>query len=167
MDLGATIVGIVIVGVCIIPFVLINRNSRKKKERLLTGLFGYAEKNNDKISRFDVWSNSTIGIDDTSRRIFFTGKVNETEIFQLIPLDEIQKCRLINSSRTVNHKDGNYKVIDKLELAFTYWEKGKPETVLEFYNRETDSLTLTGELQLTEKWNAIANESISAMLQRK
>lgn len=44
MDLGSIIVGLVIIGVCIIPFVFISANSRKRKERLLQGLFGMAEK---------------------------------------------------------------------------------------------------------------------------
>lgn len=163
MDLGAAIVGIVIIGICVIPFVFISANSRKRKERLLQGLFGYAEKNNSKISQYDLWNTSTIGMDDTALRIFFTRKVKDTETRQMIHLAEVQKCRVINSGRSVNTASGTNKVIEKLELAFTFRDKSKPETVLEFYNTDSDSLTLTGELQLTEKWNKIVNDCLSAI----
>lgn len=81
----------------------------------------------------------------------------------MITLSEVQKCRVINSESTVNHTGGTHKVIEKLELTFTYRDKGKPEAVLEFYNTDSDSLTLTGELQLAEKWNKIANDCLSAI----
>ncbi len=163
MNLGATIVGIVIVGLCIIPFILISANSRKKKERLLQGLFGLAQKNKGEISRYDLWNNSTIGIDDTAHTIFFTRKVKETETLQMIHLAEVQKCRVINSGRAVRQTVGNHQVIEKLELEFAYWDKVKTATVLEFYNTDSDSLTLTGELQLAEKWNKIVNDCLSAI----
>jgi len=51
-------------------------------------------------------------------------------------------------------------VVDKLELSFYPVEKGKPEISIEFYNDEYDSLTLSGELQLAEKWEKLLNEQL-------
>ncbi|WP_428664357.1 hypothetical protein [Runella sp.] len=167
MDLGASIVGITIILICIIPFVLISRNSRKKKQQLVEKLSNYGEKNKYKISRYDLWRNSAIGIDDTALGVVFTRKTKDQETWQQIDLIEIQKCRLINSGRTVSHTNGNHKVIERLELAFTHRDKSKPETILEFYNTAYDSLTLSGELQLAEKWCAIFNDRIAAVVPQK
>jgi len=52
-------------------------------------------------------------------------------------------------------------------LVFSFQDKGKNEVVLEFYNAEYDSSTLTGELQLVEKWCKIFNEKISEMTKPK
>ncbi|MBV6474386.1 MAG: hypothetical protein JPMHGGIA_02692 [Saprospiraceae bacterium] len=167
MDLGTTIVGIVIILICIIPFALMSINSRKKEKKLIQGLSDIANRNNCKISRHELWNNSIIGIDDTVLMIFFTRKSKDNETSQQINLTEIQKCRVINSSRTVSNKEGNFKVVEKLELAFSFQDKSKSEVVLEFYNADYDSLTLMGELQLVEKWCKIFNDKISEMTKQK
>lgn len=167
MDLGTTIVGIVIILICIIPFALMSINNKKKEKKLLQGLSALAERNSCKISRYELWNNSTIGIDDTSVTIFYTRKSKDNETSQQINLAEIQKCRVINSNRTVSNKEGNFKVVEKLELAFSFQDKTISEVVLEFYNADHDSLTLMGELQLVEKWCKIFNDKISEMTKQK
>jgi hypothetical protein len=42
-------------------------------------------------------------------------------------------------------------VIDRIELIFSF-NNHRPELSLEFYNTDYDQLTLSGELQLAEKW---------------
>lgn len=167
MDLGATIVGIIIIIICIIPFALMSINSRKKEKKLLQGLTEIAESNNCKINRYELWNSSTIGIDDTSLMFFYTRKSEGIDISQHLNLSEIQKCRVISSSRTVSSKDGNFKVIEKLELVFSYKDKNRGEMALEFYNADYDSLTLTGELQLVEKWCNLFNDKISEISKQK
>ena len=161
MDLGATIVGMTIILMCIIPFVLISRNNRKQEQKLLEELVSDAEKHHCNISRHDFRRNSVIGIDDNARMAFFAGKVKNEQVRQHIRLAEIQKCRVINSGRIVHHSGSNHKVIEKIEMAFTFQNKNQPEALLEFYNRDYDSPTLTGELQLAEKWCKIFNDKIS------
>jgi hypothetical protein len=167
MDLGTTIVGIVIILICIIPFALMSINSRKKEKKLLQGLTEIAERNNCKLSRYELWNNSTIGIDDTSLMIFYTRKSKDIETSQQINLAETQKCRVINLSRTVRNKEGNFKVVEKLELAFSFQDINRGDVVLEFYNADYDSLTLTGELQLVEKWCKLFNDKISELSKQK
>ncbi|MFN8348746.1 MAG: hypothetical protein U0X91_27345 [Spirosomataceae bacterium] len=167
MDLGATVVGIAIIVLCCIPFILISRNSRRRKQALLQGLNDFAKKNNGQISRSDIWNKSAIGIDDTSHRIFFTKETKEGEVRQMIPLAEVQKCRVATSGRITGQTAVNHKVIEKLELVFTHSERKTTETVLEFYSIDSDSLTLTGELQLAEKWCKMINDDVTARSQRK
>ena len=162
MDLGTIITGIVIILICIIPFVLMSINNNKKEKRLLHGLFNLAQKNNGKITRHDLWDNAMIGIDDTTNQIFFIRKVKDIETAKQVDLAEIQKCRVVENSRTISKKDSNHKVTDQIELVLTYHDKRNNETILEFYNANYDSFMLKGEFQLAEKWSSIFNDAVSA-----
>jgi hypothetical protein len=156
MDLGASIVGMIVILICIIPFVLISINNRKKGEKLRQRLFDFAQKSNFVVNRYDSWHHSSIGIDDQNDVIFFTRTVKDQVFLQQINLSEIQKCRVIITRKIASSSGG----IEILELAFTYQNKNKPEVILEFYNAAYDSLTLSGELQMVEKWCKIVNDKI-------
>jgi hypothetical protein len=159
MDLGASIVGMIVILICTIPFVLISVNNRKKGEELRQRLFDFAKKSNFTVNRFDSWHRSSIGIDDQNDVIFFTRTVKDQAFLQQINLSEIQKCRVIITRKTASSSGG----IDILELAFTYQNKQKSDVILEFYNAAHDSLTLSGELQMVEKWGKIVNDKIAVV----
>ncbi len=53
-------------------------------------------------------------------------------------------------------KDGNQKMIDRLELCFISKAKDKPEIKLEFFNADVHP-QLYGELQTVEKWSKLIN----------
>lgn len=148
---------------CIILIVLINRNKRKREQYFLLPLYGLAEKENCKVSRYDIWNNSIIGIDETTNFIFAIKKINGSETAQIINLAQMLRCRVVEISRTSGPKEGNIKVFDRIDLAFTHVDKNKPESMVEFYNANADRLTLTGELQKAEKWCKIANDRITAL----
>jgi hypothetical protein len=46
-------------------------------------------------------------------------------------------------------------------------DKNKPDTKVEFYNADYDRLTLTGEVQLSEKWCKILNDKIAELAKVK
>lgn len=164
MDTPTIITAVIIVLIFIAPFVLINRHNRKKEQPLLQALWRIAKKNNCSVSQHDIWNNAAIGIDEANSMVFFTQKVNSIETAQQLALTEIKKCRIISTNKTAGNKDdGNFKEVDKLELAFAYKEKNNAETVLEFYNSDINSSSLTGELELAERWCKIANDTIKAM----
>jgi hypothetical protein len=144
-----------------------HRNSQKRDKKMLQELQIFAESNNCKISQHELWNNSQIGVDETANAVFFIKKLKEKEIKQQINLNEIEKCRVINSGRTVSNKNGSHKVVDKLDLAFTFHDKNNGEITIEFYNSDYDSLTLSGELQLVEKWYKIINDRISSSRKKK
>ncbi len=156
MDLGASFVGMIVILICIIPFILISINNRKKDEKLRLKLFDFAQRSNFVVTRYDLWHHSSIGIDDQNEVIFFTRTVKEQAFLQQINLSEIQKCRVIITRKTASSSGG----IEKLELAFTYQNKQKQDVFVEFYNAAYDSLTLSGELQMVEKWGKIVNDKI-------
>ncbi|MEY4875083.1 MAG: hypothetical protein RL708_232 [Bacteroidota bacterium] len=167
MDLGTTITALVIVLICIAPFVVMSRSNKKREKRFLQSLSELAKKSNSTILQHDIWLNAAIGIDEATNMIFFTKKVTDIETAQQVALAEIQKCRVINTSKTVNNNGSNFKAIDKLELAFNYHDKNKAETLFEFYDANAVGSTLSGELQLVDKWCKIANDKIGTFAQKK
>ena len=166
MDFG-TIFGLIFLIICVLAVVLVNSNKKKKGKRFSQTLFDMVEKNNCKISEYDLWNNTLIGIDKDSHYLFFIRKTDSNVITNEIDLSEIQKCRVVNSARIVNNKKSSSNVIDKLELSFSYRDPKKNETTMEFYNTNRDSLTVYRELQLIEKWSEIINTDIAVFVQNK
>jgi len=174
MDSNTTITGSLFLLFCIILFAIINRNKRKKEKQFLQPLNRFAEKDNCKISQFDIWNNSIIGIDNLTNQVFFIKNIFDNETFQNIKLTDIVKCRVNEvgrtvtlASRTPGIKGNVIKAFDKVELAFINHDKNKPELIAEFYNKETGNLNLTGELQMAQKWCQITNDKIASLTGKK
>lgn len=174
MDTHTIIIVLIITVFCSAIFLLSSRSKKKNESQFLEALFGLAGKNKCKISKYERWNNSIIGIDETSSSIFAVRKLNDTEITEQIDLADIQKCRVNETSRIVNIAsrtaviDGsNTKAVDKIELEFYRWDKNKPGTLVEFYNVNYDSLNLGKELQIAEKWCKTVNDRIDLLAQKK
>ena len=167
MDSESAIFILMMVLACIIPIAIINKKKKNKERQFLQTLFDLAEKNNCKITDHDRWGNTAIGIDQKAGKLFFIRKTSDGDSSKEVDLYEVKKCRFVNTSRIVNLKESNQKVIEKLELVFTLSDPKKSEIILEFYNSIYDSLSLRGEIQLGEKWSEIVNAKISKLVTNK
>ena len=123
MDLHTIIIGVIFILICLLPVLIMSRNKKKKEVQFLQLLFGLAERNNYKISNYEQWNNSAIGIDKVANFVFIINKIDEVETTQQINLADIQKCRVAESSRIVGDKGANMKAVDKIELAFINRDK--------------------------------------------
>jgi hypothetical protein len=162
MDFGLIIIAIIIIAICIVPFIIMARNNKKKEQQILQALSDLAGKYKYTISQYDLWNHAAIGTDEGMNMIFFTKKNKIMESIQQVVLEDVQRCRIINSSRSVGNKGGHSNVIDKLDLAFTYQDRTKAETIFNIFDVDGDSLTVTKELYMAEKWNRLINEKINA-----
>ena len=163
MDSSTIITLGIFILICAILFVIINSNKKKKTRQYLLPLNSLAEKDNCKISQYDIWSDSVIGIDETQNVVFAIRKTKEKETSIAVNLAEVFRCSVAEISRTSGPKEGNIKAFDLIELVFTNKDKSKADRIVEFYNANSDRLTLTGELQLAEKWCKIANDKIASI----
>ena len=163
IESGTIITAILFLLVCSIPFILLGRNARKREKQFVDQLVAVAERNNCSISQHSFWGHAAIGIDEAAHMVFFTKKTAEMGTDQQLPLDEIQKCRVINTSRTERNNDSNFSMTEKLELAFELKDRNKTETAFTFYDANHDGAILTGELQLAEKWCRIINDKIGSI----
>jgi len=167
MDSVSLIVTLIFVGVIAIPIIYSIISKKKKIKKISADLSAFAETKGGKISEFDYWKNTSIGIDRDNHLLFFTRKKGAEEQKTAIDLKEIQSCRVINTSRSVPTPSGSEKVTDRLELVFKSFDQGVPERSLEFFNSANqDSLSLTGELQLIEKWLGIVNEELTKLARK-
>jgi len=144
----------------IILFVAMKISNNNKEKKKFQEISKIASRQNSKISQLDSSGNFIIGIDENTNFLFFLKKDDNTETDQAVNLSEIQSCRIINSGNSINNKNGNYHVINKLALSFSPIIKGKLDIEFEFYNSETDTYTLSGEIQLLEKWKGIINNKL-------
>ena len=163
MDSSTTITVGIFILICIILFVIINSNKKKRAKQYLLPLNELAENKDCTISLYDIWSDSVIGIDETKNIVFTIRKTKEKETNLAVNLAEIFRCRVAEVSRTSGPKEGNIKAFDRIDLVFASKDKSKADVVVEFYNANTDRLTLTGELQLAEKWCKIVNDKITSI----
>jgi hypothetical protein len=139
----------------------IKKKMKKKEKQFMQSLSRLAEENNCKISDYQMWHNTMIAADRETRRMFFLRKTAESEVIRQINLEEIERCRVAPTCRSVSRNDRTYIVTDRIELAFTPRTANNPETFLEFYNSKQDSPTLHGELQNAEMWATYANSMIN------
>jgi hypothetical protein len=151
MDLTTTIIGAVIIMICIIPLVLAYNKRKGRERKLRQALFSYAQSHSGRITNFDVWPDSTIGLDEEKKQLYFI-KISPSgeEMLQHANLDDI-KAVSITGEDDPEHTD-------KLELLLEH--KSEPKIALEFFNRET-ALQINEELQLIKKWQAIINSRIN------
>ena len=88
------------------------------------------------------------------------------EIREHINLTEVSDCRMFKTERSVIYNKETVIVVDRIELKISFY-KHKPEVRLEFYNADYDQLTLSGELQLAQKWNDTIKGIISTTQDRR
>lgn len=135
---------------------------KRKQRKTLSKLKNFATENNCTLNEFDCWDKSLIGLDKTGGgKLFFIRKSPGIKSKIIIHLLDIKRCNLIKTERT--EKVGRIKIsiIDRIQLILTPKNLHNEEISLEFYNTDFDSLTLTGELQLAEKWNKLINDSLN------
>lgn len=162
MDLGTSITAILIAIACIIPFIIMNKINARRERQFLQPLFSLAQNHHSRVSQYDTWSNAAVGIDYHRGMVFFFKKIDNTEVSRQVTLSEIRKCRIVQVTKTASDEPDNFKPIAKIELTFEHLDKTKPDTILEFYNADADGGTLTGELQLVEKWRLLINNKMAA-----
>lgn len=157
MDNGTIIIGIVIIAICVVPFIWMTRARVSREKRLFAELSKFASGFQGTVTRHEFGRGFAIGVDENQQAVFFLQKQKDAEnLLTYVNLKEMQGCRVINTTRNVKHADGVYTTTEKLELGFTPMDKNQPVVTLEFYN-EADKMQLANELQLVEQWSKIIN----------
>jgi len=65
-----------------------------------------------------------------------------------------------NVNGTISNKNSNNKIIEKIDLLFTYRDKNLAKVALNIFNSKLEGLTVSGELQIAEKWHQLINDII-------
>jgi len=163
MDTTTMIIGAVVIALCMLPFVIMGSNKKKRKAQLLKSLSEIAAGHDCKITRHEFFDQFIIGLDDAGSYAFFLKKSKDDEVSEYVDLSVVQKCKVVNSSRVAG---GNVIITDKVELSFLSVDKKNPDKKFELYTSE-ESMQLTGELQLAEKWAEEVNLLLKAIQRKK
>lgn len=158
MNTGLVVTGVLIVLLCVLFFIIVRKNKQKKEREFKALISSLAGESNCKIDVYDRWNNTMIGMDNLNRKLFFLRNAGDKAIRMMVDLSDIQMGSVVNSRW--NNKGESYNATQKIELGLTSKERGKPQTLLEFYNAEYDSLTIMDELLLAEKWSKLINSTI-------
>lgn len=157
MILGGLVILLFVTGP--VFYYLLTQWLRKRKKFNILNTF--AKENNCRLTQFDQWGNSSIGIgEDGGNLLFFLRNIPGKEIREKVSLEELSGCRVFQNQHSENYHKENILLISRIELILTFKGRIKPDISLEFYNEEYDSLTIWAELNLARKWESILNDSI-------
>ncbi len=156
--MNPTIINIILLLIiCALPLGLIAWRRRRGDNQVLQSIQHHPLVNGT-ISEFDIHQNFFIGYSDEMNAILFKSNRNGADL-QLIHLDTIESCKSSRFNRS--SVDGKSSTMGKIELRFQLKEPVKTEAVFELYNLEQDSLIISDELMIAEKWCAIISDKLS------
>jgi len=154
MDLTTSIIGAIIVALCITPLVMAHNKRKKRERKLLQSLVDNAASHSGRITNHDIWANTAIGIDAADNRLYFLRrKEAEEDVHQQVSLNDIRSVR-INGGQNSGHTERIDIVLEHVNV---------PPVILEFYN-EKQSLQINQELHLARKWHAIIDSQLKLVM---
>lgn len=157
MDLTTSLIGLGLVALTVLPILYFHFVQKNKRKRFLQDFLNLAAQQQVKINRHAMWGHScAIGLDENSNKLFYLKKRDNEDTRLSINLTDVEKCRLQIQRRAQNEE----QVIDRLELVFSFRNGRTAEKTLLFYSKDED-LSLNGELQLAEQWQALVNTQLA------
>lgn len=157
MDLTTSLIGLGLVALTILPILYFHFVQKNKRKKYLQDFLNLAAQQQVKITRHAMWGHScAIGLDDANNKLFYLKKQDNEETKVSINLADVEKCRLLVQRRAQNEE----QVIDRLELVFSFRNGRTAEKTMLFYSKEED-LSLNGELQLAEQWQALIRAQLA------
>ena len=152
MDSETTIIGIILVLICIVPFLVITKKKATKRKNKLKILINSVQKMNGAIYKNEFWNHYGIGLDKTNKMLYFSTQSDEENSYDVINLKSIATCSIIK-------KQDNSNSITGLGLQLDFTDKSKPAVYLSFYERDRN-IVLVNELDLIQRWSTTINEQL-------
>jgi hypothetical protein len=157
MDLESVIIGAILLAIFIVPLIILNYNRVRNETKKLQSLTEFALQLNCEISQHEFCGDFIIGIDENRNFIFFLKQKKEDIISQFVDLSGCYSCQVYKKTRSLEGKNENVVILERVELRFFPTNKSKGETRFEMYDEETN-MQLSGELQLIDKWSKKIND---------
>jgi hypothetical protein len=167
MNLTVTIIGLVIIGSFVLFAVSLSMIRDRNKKKFLSLITEFAESQSCKISDYDQWKDSCIGIDGNQHKIFYISKRSGNLVKTEINLKDVAKCKLEGVNMTGNTISNSHLSIDEIVLSFSYSTADKDDTKVEFFRRSTDFTIVNEDIKRAEKWFKISQTGIAGLLNNK
>jgi|JI9StandDraft_1071089.scaffolds.fasta_scaffold568949_1 hypothetical protein len=152
MDTPTTIIGLVILLICLLPFLLISNKNAKKKKIRIQYLNDSAQKTNGTIHKNEFWSQSGIGLDTKNKVVYYSNETSIANSYTTINLKGIQSCSIVRT-------EDSSKAISKLDLQLNHAENRKLDLHINFFDKEKNIL-LANELEIINRWHKTINDNL-------
>lgn len=159
MDLGVTIIGAILIAICIVPIILMGRNRKKTEKKAFQSLINIANQQSCIINKHEICGDFVLGIDENRNFVFFFKQKKEEAISKFVDLSEVHICQAVKKTRNVKIDKENHSIIERVDLSFILTNKNKGEVKFELYDEEINT-QLSGELQFVEKWAKQINDRL-------
>ncbi len=160
MDITILLIGIASLAVFIVPIYFLQRANRREELNKQKSFKKLAEQNGVTVSKFDLWNENGIGIDQNKKKVFVTNTLNEKPVNSTIDLSDYVSCKLVNDSRTVKTKHNKTTVVERISLNLKSANSTQTDTAIVFFDKNV-SPSLNNEFMLAESWEKLLNEIIS------
>lgn len=152
MESSTLVVSLLLVVVILIPFIIMRGGIKKRAKLFLAELKAFASEHNADITDYDLSKDIAIGRDEAKGLVFFIHHGDELKSAKKIDLNETKNVQLTKGIRRVVTEHSESTIIEKVGLAFV---TNATTVNFEFFNTDSGSLTMSGELQLAEKWEEL------------
>lgn len=143
MDLGTLITAIVMLAICVLPFVAMNRKKKLRIKQLKQVFEEYIEEQKHTLGEIDLCGKIVIGLNANASHLFFIKERNGMYLKKTVLIRDIQKVIV---QKTTFDAASNF---EKIALDF---DLKSAQIELVFFDY-LDKIQLDGELQLAEKWH--------------
>ncbi|MDC7999747.1 hypothetical protein POV26_01735 [Aequorivita todarodis] len=155
MEFSATLVGIIIVLLMLVPVAFLIMSTSGKDNKVKKSVKQLSQTNGIQLKSIDVIGNCVIGVDEISKKLVYTSKRNPSADFKIVNMEEVKDCR----AKTIKQSE---KTLDWVGLELVE-KTGKRE--IPFYN-EYDENELSKDpfvcLQTAKRWESTLRPLLKA-----
>lgn len=155
MEFSATLVGIIITLLMLVPVAFLIMNSSGKDNKVKKAVSQLSQTNGINLKTIDVIGNCVIGVDEISKKLVYTSKRNPSADFKIVNMEDVKDCR----AKSIKQTD---KTLDWVGLELVE-KTGKRE--ISFYN-EHDENELSKDgfvcLQDAKRWENLIRPLLKA-----
>lgn len=159
MDNSSLISGIIILLVILLPVLYLGMASNRKQKKLTEDLLKKVKEKGLNINQHELWKKSILALDTDQNKLFYQKDYENSQTEAIIDLNQYARCKSINHSRNVKSSNGNYQMVDRLELELFNKNSSLNSTKIEFYD-SNKNFHLDNELELLSKWARILEKRI-------
>ncbi|MFY8188583.1 MAG: hypothetical protein ACOVLC_11565 [Flavobacterium sp.] len=159
MDSSITVIGLIIVLICAVPFVVMYFNNRKKENEMMQSLHAMASNNKSKITAHEFCGDFVLGIDETKKFVYFHKQNKDFSNSSFVNLSQTKECHITKKQDEDVSKSSIY-AMQSVSLSFRKVNDVHHETHFELFNRQLNH-QLSGELQFADQWSKRINNLLN------
>ena len=157
--MSTAIIGLIIIGVCIIPFIILKIKNNNSRNTSISNLSSIAASYNARIDKADIGSDFVIGTDTNQKKIFFEKSINGDKQALIVDLLNITHAEVSKQTKIMPTGKENRVIVTDIGINLFPMKKGEDIIYINFYNLDRNNF-VRNELELATTWN----ERINAMI---